>query len=59
MKVKLDENLPLQIAFELRARTYDLQTVGKENLTGRVDADIWQAAQRKGRLLITQDNSRP
>jgi predicted nuclease of predicted toxin-antitoxin system len=55
MNVKLDENLPLQIAAELRARTYDVRTVGGENLTGRLDADIWQAAQREGRILITQD----
>ena len=55
MKVKLDENLPLQIAVELRARTHDVQTVGEEGLTGRSDADIWQAAQREGRILITQD----
>jgi len=51
MKVKLDENLPLQIAVELRARTHDVQTVGEEGLTGRADADIWQAAQREGRIL--------
>ena len=55
MKFKLDENLPLQIAIELRARTHDVQTVGEEGLTGRVDADIWQAAQRDGCILITQD----
>jgi len=55
MKVKLDENLPLQIAVELCARTHDVQTVGEEVLTGRADADIWQAAQREGRILITQD----
>src|SRR5215469_1406265 len=55
MKVKLDENLPLQITLELRARKHDVHTVGEEGLTGHADADIWQAAQREGRLLITQD----
>jgi predicted nuclease of predicted toxin-antitoxin system len=55
MKIKLDENLPLQIAVELRARAHDVQTVGEEGLTGRVDAEIWQAVQREGRVLITQD----
>jgi predicted nuclease of predicted toxin-antitoxin system len=55
MKVKLDENLPLQIALELHARKHDVHTVGQEGLTGHGDADIWQAAQREGRLLITQD----
>ena len=55
MKVKLDENLPRQIAVELRARAHDVETVGEEGLTGRADADVWQAAQSEGRLLITQD----
>jgi len=55
MRVKLDENLPLRIAIELRARSHDVQTVGEEGLTGRADADIWQASQREGRILITQD----
>ena len=55
MKVKLDENLPRQIAVELRARAHDVETVGEEGLTGRADADVWQATQREGRLLITQD----
>lgn len=55
MKVKLDENLPQHIAVELRARAHEVDTVGEEGLTGRTDAEVWQAAQREGRLLITQD----
>jgi predicted nuclease of predicted toxin-antitoxin system len=55
MKFKLDENLPLQIATAIRARMHDIETAGEEGLTGRADADIWQAAQREGRILITQD----
>jgi len=55
MKVKLDENLPLRIAIELRARSHDVQTVGEEGLAGRADADIWQTSQHEGRILITQD----
>jgi predicted nuclease of predicted toxin-antitoxin system len=55
MRVKVDENLPLQIAVELRARRHDVQTVGEEGLAGCGDVEIWQAAQREGRILITQD----
>jgi predicted nuclease of predicted toxin-antitoxin system len=55
MKFKLDENLPLQIAVEIRARKHDIETVAEEGLTGRSDADIWQAAQREGCILVTQD----
>lgn len=43
MKVKLDENLPQQIGVELRARAHDVDTVGEEGLTGRTDAEVWQA----------------
>jgi predicted nuclease of predicted toxin-antitoxin system len=57
MKVKLDENLPLRIAIELRARSHDVRTVGEEGLTGRADADIWQTSQHEGRILITQDKT--
>ncbi len=42
MKIKLDENLPLSLVEELTTRGHD------------VDA-IWQAAQKEGRFLITQD----
>lgn len=55
MKLKLDENPPLQIAIDLRARSHDVHTVGEEGLTGRPDTDVWQEAQREGRLLVTQD----
>ena len=55
MKVKLDENLPLQIAVELRARLHDVQTVWEEGLSGHADLHIWEGAQREGRVLITQD----
>ena len=54
MKFKLDENLPLQIATAIRARMHDIETAGEEGLTGRADPEIWQAAQRDGRILITQ-----
>jgi predicted nuclease of predicted toxin-antitoxin system len=56
MKFKLDENLPLQIATAIQARTHDIETAGEKGLSGRADADIWQAAQPEGRILITQDS---
>jgi predicted nuclease of predicted toxin-antitoxin system len=55
MKFKLDENLPQQIAIDLRTSAQDVQTVGEEGLTGGTDTDVWQAAQREGRVLVTQD----
>ncbi len=55
MKIKLDENLPARLAGILSAHGHDVHTVPDENLSGRPDADIWQAACKEGRFLITQD----
>lgn len=55
MKIKLDENIPLSIMPALRQRGHDADTVDQEGLKGRSDPEIWDAAQREGRFLITQD----
>jgi len=55
MKAKLDENLPMQIAPRLRTLGHDVHTAQDEGLSGSSDSDLWRAAQREGRTLITQD----
>jgi len=55
MRIKLDENLPLSLAAALQALGHDVHTTLEEGLTGSPDPEIWKAAQREGRLLITQD----
>ena len=55
MKIKVDENLPLQIAEILNSRGHDAHTVRDEQLEGGSDDAIWSAAQRESRLLLTQD----
>src|SRR5271165_1679879 len=55
MKIKLDENLPASLAVILSSLQYDVHTVGEENLTGGSDREVWDAAQRDARFLITQD----
>ena len=55
MRIKLDENLPLQIATKLKTRAHDVHTADEEGLSGRSDEEIWEAAQRERRFLITQD----
>lgn len=55
MKIKLDENLPTDLAEPLRALGHDVDTVPDEHLTGRPDPDIRAAAGAEGRFLITQD----
>ena len=55
MKIKLDENMPVGLADLLSDLDHDVHTTQSEGLTGRSDDDIWEAAQREGRFLITQD----
>lgn len=55
MKIKLDENLPLRLAVRLSQRGHDVHTAHDEELAGKPDSTIWQAASSEGRLLITQD----
>jgi uncharacterized protein with PIN domain len=55
MKLKLDENLPEQLAVALRQLGHDVHTVPDENLTGHPDDTIWAAVQSEQRFLITQD----
>jgi predicted nuclease of predicted toxin-antitoxin system len=55
MKIKLDENLPVRLAVVLASLHHDVHTVAEENLSGGSDRDVWEAAQRDERFLITQD----
>lgn len=55
MRIKLDENIAASAAVRLTALGHDIHTVIEENLSGRVDSDVWAAAQLEGRFLITQD----
>jgi hypothetical protein len=55
MKIKIDENLPPQIAHKLRSLGHDVHTALDEGISGCVDPVMWQAAQRDERFLITQD----
>jgi hypothetical protein len=55
MKIKLDENLPHQLAALLADLGHQVHTVFEERLVGRDDMDIGEAAQRESRFLITQD----
>jgi Domain of unknown function (DUF5615) len=55
MKIKLDENLPLGLAVVLKSLGHNVHTTAEEGLAGKPDADVWAAAQREERFLITQD----
>jgi predicted nuclease of predicted toxin-antitoxin system len=55
MKIKLDENLPSGLAKILAQLGHDADTITEEGLAGSEDPQVWEAAQRTGRFLITQD----
>src|SRR5262249_45431650 len=50
-----DENVPAHLAPTLQTFGHDVDSVQSEALTGHRDSDVWTAAQRDGRFLITQD----
>jgi predicted nuclease of predicted toxin-antitoxin system len=55
MRIKLDENIATSAAVRLAALGHDVHTVIEEGLVGRVDSEVWMAAQTEERFLITQD----
>jgi predicted nuclease of predicted toxin-antitoxin system len=54
-RLKIDENLPKEIAELLNARGYDAVTVRDQGWTGSADDDLWQRIQTEGRWLVTAD----
>lgn len=55
MRIKLDENLPVQIAISLTLLGHETHTVIEEDLGGSKDEQIWRVVQKEKRFLITQD----
>ena len=55
MKFKIDENLPQEVAEELRGAGHDAETVVDEGLRGSPDPLILDRAKREGRVLLTMD----
>ena len=55
MKIKLDENLPFGLVSILSELGHEIDTIPEEGLKGCNDEQVWEAAQKSGRFLITQD----
>ncbi len=55
MKIKLDENLPFGLANLLTGLEHDAHTTHEEGLAGHEDREVWEAAQKESRFMITQD----
>jgi predicted nuclease of predicted toxin-antitoxin system len=58
MRIKLDENLPADLAELLRAANHDVATLPEERLAGAKDPTVAGAVNREDRLLVDSPNSR-
>lgn len=54
-RLKVDENLPKEIAELLQAHGHDAVTVRDQGWTGAADDDLWQRIQQERRWLVTAD----
>ena len=55
MKFKIDENLPGEIATDLRAAGHDADTVRDQGMAGSPDSTIMARVQVEGRAFLTMD----
>ena len=55
MKFKIDENLPNEIADDLRALGFDADTVHDEGMTGAPDPQLLARILAEDRVLLTMD----
>lgn len=55
VRFKIDEDLPGEIAGQLRAAGYDALSVLEQKLLGTKDEALWSIVQQESRCLITAD----
>jgi predicted nuclease of predicted toxin-antitoxin system len=55
MKFKIDENLPIEVAYSLQEAGYEAATVYDQNLVGESDANIAAVCQAEERAIVTLD----
>ncbi len=55
IRIKVDENLPEQIAELFNAHGHDAVTVGDQGWQGLADDELWRRIQGEGRWLVTAD----
>lgn len=55
VRVKVDEDLPAEIAKILRGAEHNVKTVFEQGLQGIPDARLWDTVQSEGCLLVTAD----
>jgi predicted nuclease of predicted toxin-antitoxin system len=54
-RLKIDENLPNEVADLMSAHGYDAVTVTDQGWRGLADSDLWQRIQAEARWLVTAD----
>lgn len=55
MKLKVDENLPVEVAVMLLQAGHDAMTVYDQRMMGASDVDLLQVCQTEQRALVTAD----
>ena len=55
MKFKIDENLPVELAEELRAAGHEAATVSDQRLVGASDRHLSEVCKAEGRVCVTLD----
>lgn len=55
MKFKVDENLPVELAEELRTAGHDAVTVFGQRLIGTADLSLAEVCRRESRIMVTLD----
>src|SRR6476620_5521935 len=58
IRIKVDENLPDQIADVFNAHGYDAVTVGDQGWQGLANDELWRRIQAEGRWLVTAQGIR-
>lgn len=55
IRVKVDEDLPTEVAHRLASAGHDTRTVRDQGLSGIPDENLWKVAQSEQRCLFTAD----
>jgi predicted nuclease of predicted toxin-antitoxin system len=55
VRVKVDEDLPAEIASLVREAGHDAATVAEQGLSGSPDQALWESVQPEKRCLLTAD----
>lgn len=55
MKIKLDENLPVELRDDLRARGHEADTIPDEGFMGAPDSEVMERVRAERRVLFTLD----